>query len=70
MDKKLLAVMGLALALPSTVLAVAWVVLELIDAGVIGYTGGILIILAVIANIFFLMFKHLRKKNQDSLNDK
>lgn len=66
MDKKLLAVMGLALALPTTVLAVAWAVLELIDSGVIGYAGGMAIILAVIVNFFFLMFRHLRKRPEES----
>lgn len=60
--------MGLAMALPSTVLAVAWVVLGLIDKGVIGYGVGITIILAVIANIFFLMFRHL-SKNRDRADD-
>ncbi len=64
-DKKLLAVLGLAMALPTSVLAVAIVVYELIEAKLIGNGTGLIIILAVIFNIFFLMFKHLRKQKVD-----
>ncbi|MBC77282.1 MAG: hypothetical protein CME64_14825 [Halobacteriovoraceae bacterium] len=66
MDKNLLAVMGLALALPTSILAVAAVVYQLIEKEIIGNMAGLGIILAVIFNIFFLMFKHLRKNREKS----
>ena len=64
MDKNLLAVMALALALPSSILAVAAVVYKLIEQNLVSNMTALIIILAVIFNIFFLMFKHLRK-NKD-----
>lgn len=64
MDKNLLAVMALALALPSSILAVAAVVYKLIEQNLVSNMTGLIIILAVIFNIFFLMFKHLRKKQR------
>lgn len=69
MDKKLLAVMALALALPTTVLIVSWIVLELIKKELIGNTTGLLIILAVIVNIFYMMFKHLGKQKRLDSDD-
>ena len=66
MDKNLLAVMGLALALPTSILAVAAVVYQLIEKEIIGNMEGLGIILAVIFNIFFMMFKHLRKNREKS----
>ncbi|MEX0798340.1 MAG: hypothetical protein WD025_02795 [Bacteriovoracaceae bacterium] len=62
-DKQLLVVLGLAMALPSAILAVSAVVYHLIEAKLISNTVGLVIILAVIFNIFFLMFKRLRKQN-------
>lgn len=61
MDKKLLAIMGLAMALPTTVLAVAYVIYKLIEEGMISSEMGIALLVAVIANFFFLMFRYLRK---------
>lgn len=66
MDKNLMAVMGLALALPSSILAVAAVVYNLIEKKLISNMTGLIIILVVIFNIFFLMFKHLRKNKDKS----
>ena len=64
-----MAVMGLAMALPSTVLAVAWVVLELMKADMLSPAAGMAIILAVIVNIFILIFRQLRKPKAED-NDK
>lgn len=68
-DKNLLVVLGLATALPSSVLAVAGIVYYLIEAKIIGNTTGLIIILAVIFNIFFLMFRHLRKQKTNESHD-
>ncbi len=66
MDKKLLAIMGLAMALPATVLAVAYIVYKLIEEKIISNGLGITLLVAVIANFFFLMFRYLRKeRNRD-----
>lgn len=61
--------MALALALPTTVLIVSWIVLELIKKELIGNTTGLLIILAVIVNIFYMMFKHLGKQKRLDSDD-
>lgn len=60
-NKKLLKVLGLSLGLPSTVLAIGLVVVKLIQENVISTTLGIIIILAVIFNIFLLIFRNLKK---------
>lgn len=65
MDKKLLAIMGLAMALPTTVLAVAYVIYKLIEEGLISNGLGITLLVAVIANFFFLMFRYLRKERKN-----
>ena len=68
-DKQMLAVLGLAMALPSSILAVAGAVYYLIEEEMISDTTGLLIILAVIFNIFFLMFRHLRKNKSQAKDD-
>jgi hypothetical protein len=60
-NKKLLKVLGLSLGLPSTVLATGLVVVKLIQENVISTTLGIIIILAVIFNIFWLIFRNIKK---------
>lgn len=60
-NKKLIKVLGLSLGLPSTVLAIGLVVVNLIQENVISTTLGIIIILAVIFNIFWLIFRNLKK---------
>ena len=60
-NKKLLKVLGFSLGLPSTVLAIGLVVVKLIQENLISTTLGIIIILAVIFNIFWLIFRNLKK---------
>jgi len=59
--KKMLKVLGLSLGLPSTVLGIGLVVVYLIQNNFISTPMGIFIILAVIGNIFWLIFKNLKK---------
>ena len=59
--RKMLKVLGLSLGLPSTVLAIGLVVVYLIQEKVISTAFGIIIILAVIGNIFWLIFRNLKK---------
>jgi hypothetical protein len=60
-NKKLIKILGLSLGLPSTVLAIGLVVINLIKEDIISNTVGIIIILAVIINIFWLIFRNLKK---------
>lgn len=61
-SKKYLAIMGLALALPSSILGVAAFVIYLIDEKIISNTVGIILIVLVIFNIFYLMIRSVSKK--------
>lgn len=59
--KKMLKVLGLSLGLPSTVLGIGLVVVYLIQNKTISTPVGVFIILAVVGNIFWLIFKNLKK---------
>lgn len=61
-SKKYLMVMGLALGLPSTILGVASFVIYLIDKKIISNTMGLIIIVLVIINVFYLMIRSVSKK--------
>jgi len=60
-NKKLLKVLALSLGLPSTVLAVGLVIVYLIQEKIISTGLGVTIIVIVVANIFWLIFKNLKK---------
>lgn len=58
--------MGLAMGLPSTILAVAVMAYKLVEAGLIEQWVGLLIVLVVIVYMFFLMIRYaLYKKDKD-----
>lgn len=69
MDKKLLAVMGLAMALPTSILAVSYVVYQLIEKKLISSGVGVTIIVAFVLNMFILMFRNLRKNKGEPSDD-
>jgi hypothetical protein len=60
-EKNPLVVLGLALGLPTTILFVALGVLELVKAEIISQNVAILIIIAVVANTFYLMIRYAKK---------
>ena len=63
-DPRWAKVLGLALSLPTTILAMAWGVKELVDAGVLNWTWGIIIFLLVVGNTIVLMVLYAyRNKN-------
>ena len=63
-EKNPLLVLGLALGLPSTILGVSLGILYLIKHNFISKNSGIFLIIAVVANTFFLMIKYT-KRNED-----
>lgn len=65
MNKRHWMVMGLALGLPSTILGVFGFIYLLVQKGYISWTVGLILILLVTINIFYLIFRYARKsKNQ------
>lgn len=63
MDKKLLSIMALALALPSTVLGVFFLLKELVENKILNELAALIILLIVIIHIFYLILKQSLKKN-------
>lgn len=59
--KRMLKVLGLSLGLPSTVLGIGLVIVYLIQNKTISTTLGVVILIAVIGNIFWLIFRNLKK---------
>lgn len=59
--RKMLKVLGLSLGLPSTVLGIGLVIVYLIQNKIISTPVGVFILIAVIGNIFWLIFKNLKK---------
>lgn len=59
-NKKGLKVLALAMGLPTSILGVAFFVYYLIENKIVSNEIGLLIILAVIFNTFFLIFKALK----------
>lgn len=65
MNRKHLIVMGLALGLPSTILGVFGFIYLLVQKGYINWTVALVLLLLVIFNMFYLIFRYARKsKNQ------
>lgn len=60
--KKYLMVMGLAMALPSTILGVFAFVYYLIEEKIISNTLGLVLIILVIINVFYLMIRSVTKR--------
>lgn len=60
-NKKLLKVLALSLGLPSTVLGVGLVIVYLIQEKIISTALGVTVLVLVVANIFWLIFKNLKK---------
>lgn len=60
LQKKYLVVVSLALALPSTILAVCYFIYNLIKKGIINEIFGLIIIVLVILNSFWLMIRYGR----------
>jgi hypothetical protein len=65
-NNKSLIVLGLALALPSTLLGVGVSIVYLIQQKIISQTVGLLIIVAVVFNTFYLMMRYAKKKKDKS----
>jgi len=63
-DKKWVKVVGLALGLPSTIFGSALVIHELVKSQVISKGVGIIILLAILGQIFYLMI-YYAYKNKD-----
>jgi hypothetical protein len=59
-----LVVLGLALGLPTTILAVALTVFHFVKEGYISQTVGLLIVIAVVINTFYLMLRY-SKRNEN-----
>lgn len=63
--KKLVVVLGLSVGLPSTILGICLFVMKLIDEQVVSKSQGLIIILIVVINIFYLMVRSvLKSKNK------
>lgn len=60
--KKYLMVMGLAMALPSTILGVSLIVYYLMEQKIISNLAGLVIIVLVIINVFYLMIRSVSKR--------
>lgn len=60
-NTKLLKVLALSLGLPSTVLGVGLFVVYLIKEKIISTGLGVAVIVITVLNIFYLIFKNLRK---------
>jgi hypothetical protein len=61
MNKKYIIVLSLALALPTTILAISFLIIKLINIGIISSELGILIIVIVIGSILFNIMKYAKK---------
>lgn len=58
-------IMGLAMGLPSTILAVAVMAYKLVEGGYISQWMGLVLVLVVIIYMFFLMIRYaVYKKNK------
>lgn len=60
--KHILKIMGLAMALPSTILGVTFGVYYLIENKVISQAVGLVIILTIVFYFFYLMIRYARSK--------
>lgn len=59
---KFMKIMGLTMALPSTIIGVSYFAYLLIEKGIIPSWLGLVIILVAIGNIFFLIIRGLKNK--------
>ena len=59
-------IMGLAMGLPSTIIAVAVMASKLVDGGFISEGIGLVIVILVVISMFFLMIRYaIKKKDTD-----
>jgi small-conductance mechanosensitive channel len=63
--KKYMMVMGLALGLPSTILGISLFVYYLMEQKIISHTVGLIIIVLVVVNIFYLMIRSVSKRKSE-----
>ncbi len=61
MNKKYLIILGLATALPTTIMAISFIVIQLMERKKISPEVGITIIVVVIGSILFNIMKYARK---------
>ncbi len=60
--KKYLAVLALALGLPSTILGLFAVLYQLVQKGVISWNIALSVLILVIINILYLMIRYVNKR--------
>lgn len=64
-DSKWIKVMALALSYPSTILFLAWGLMELVREGVLGYGLAVVIFLLVVVNTIYLLVVYaFKNKNK------
>ena len=61
-SKKWIQIMGLAMGLPSTILAVAWGAMQLVKIGVLTKVQGVVILIVIVGSILFLMVYYAYKR--------
>lgn len=62
-NKNIIKILGIALALPSTILGVAFSVYYLIEEKIISQEIGLIVILIVVAYFFYLMVRYARSSS-------